>query len=47
MSKAMQGSEGLLTFFRQPEKMLEVLNTTPDLSSYNVVHLVSTYVPGI
>lgn len=32
----------LLVFFRQPEKMLKVLSTTPYLSSYNGVHFMTT-----
>lgn len=43
VNKAMWGSKGTVSFFRQSEKILRVLGMTPDLSSYNSVHLMSTY----
>lgn len=39
----MQGSEGIVALFRQPEKMFKALSIIPDLSSYNSVHLMTTY----
>lgn len=43
VNKATRGNKETVSFFRQSEKILRVLSTTPDLSSYNSVHLISTY----